>query len=74
MKKVMFFAIAATAVLSLASCTKGKACMCEKYDRVSGEYEGSKYSEDYETCTGAAFVLSNEDDYYDYDCYDYWEQ
>ena len=73
MKNTIRIIIAFIVLLPVISCAKGKACLCEKYDRETGEYESSKYSEDFETCTGASFVLSNEDDYFDYYCYDYYQ-
>lgn len=74
MKDSIVLLFALIALMSLTSCTKGKACLCEKFDKEYGEYDGSKYTEDFETCTGASFVLSNEDPYYYYDCYDFYQQ
>lgn len=74
MKQILFFIPLFVAILCTISCTKGKACLCEKLDKEYGEYDGSKYTEDFETCTGASFVLSNEDPYYYYDCYDYYQE
>ena len=71
MKRTILLSVV-TAFLVMG-CTRGKACLCEKFDRMTGEYEGTKYTEDFETCTGASFVLSNEDERFDYDCYDYYQ-
>ena len=74
MKTSLMIIIIVALPLTFQSCTKGKACLCERYDKEFDEYEDSKYTEDFETCTGASFVLSNEDPYYNYDCYDYHQQ
>ena len=74
MNRTLLFIIISISTLLTVSCTKGKACLCERFDKESGEYEDSKYTEDFETCTGASFVLSNEDPLYNYDCYDYHQQ
>lgn len=60
-------------VLALSGCSKGKSCLCEKYSYFTDEYEGSVFTEDYQTCTGAQYVLDRANDHYYHYCYDYYD-